>query len=535
MAINDSFNLNNALTSQSYAYKCWYNYNYCGNTMGIDSKSMSEINQNWSGELANWRATASNDENAYEIEDDDYSSAKNRGKEIGKDKTGYDGGKGGMIARDTIELGGAVAGAAMTTAPVVAKTVGNIVSKTVKKIGAKIASKEAAKEASKEVAKEAGKEASKEVAKEGTKEAAKEAGKEASKKGAEEASKQGTKKAGASAWITAGIAIATTAAYFIKKPNKEQKEACDELQNTMTDAQTSLADAQGDMETYAAEVEEKSNEAEEYNNERNDEIEKQKTEFDMYRRSYDALMEKVNNGETLTDSEKELLKQLVPVMQELGETMNDGIDETTEAVGDIYDEMGTYQEGYDGAAETMGEVEGLTDFAESFDKATQTSCYVQAAAQGLNGANGLTAGGKLCATAGFNIGQWIMGGAAIAAGTTSLSVGMRQQMEWAGKVGTEIAMREATQDFNASTSEIYDERIADYEGYLGAVDDLELEVPDDMEVPDEPPTIPTGDEEGSTTSGGFGVPTTNNGTTGTNSTTNDPNKKDKDPKDKGVA
>ena len=115
MAINDSFNLNNALTSQSYAYKCWYNYNYCGNTMGIDSKSMSEINQNWSGELANWRATASNDENAYEIEDDDYSSAKNRGKEIGKDKTGYKGGKAGMIANTTVYAVGGTATIATAT------------------------------------------------------------------------------------------------------------------------------------------------------------------------------------------------------------------------------------------------------------------------------------------------------------------------------------------------------------------------------------------------------------------------------------
>ena len=44
MAIQGSYNLDNALTSQSYAYKCWYNYNYGNNTMEIpeDIDEMTE-------------------------------------------------------------------------------------------------------------------------------------------------------------------------------------------------------------------------------------------------------------------------------------------------------------------------------------------------------------------------------------------------------------------------------------------------------------------------------------------------------------
>ena len=92
MAIQGSYNLDNALSSQAYAYKCWYNYNYGNNTMGISASDMNEITQTWSGELSNWRATASNDENAYEIEDDDFSKAYNSGKSTVQDKTCYDGG-----------------------------------------------------------------------------------------------------------------------------------------------------------------------------------------------------------------------------------------------------------------------------------------------------------------------------------------------------------------------------------------------------------------------------------------------------------
>ncbi len=82
------------------------------NTMGISASDMNEITQTWSGELSNWRATASNDENAYEIEDDDFSKAYNSGKSTVQDKTCYDGGKGGMVTRGVVDSATAVVGTA---------------------------------------------------------------------------------------------------------------------------------------------------------------------------------------------------------------------------------------------------------------------------------------------------------------------------------------------------------------------------------------------------------------------------------------
>ena len=493
MAIQGSYNLDNALSSQAYAYKCWYNYNYGNNTMQISAKDMGEITQTWSGELSNWRATASNDENAYEIADDDFSKAYDSGKDTAKDKTGYEGGKGGMGTRNFVTTAAGVAGFVTTSAPTIGKAVGNAISK----VSAKITGKAAAKEGVKEVAKEASKEAAKE--------AGKEAGKEAATEGTKEATKESTKKAGTSAWITAGIAIATTTAYYVKKPNKEQKEACDALQDEMRNSQDSLTAAQGDMQTYSDEVIELSDEAAVYNEDANENVEENKAEYDMYRASYDALMAKVEAGETLSEDEKALLKELVPLMQELGVAIEETSTDTTDAVSEIYDEMGTYQEGYDNAAATMAEVQGVTDYAESFDEATRTNCYVSAASQILNAANGATSGAKLCATAGFNIGQWIMGGAAIAAGVTSAAAAAPEQMKWAGEVGTEIDMRRATQDFNAQTTEIYDESIDGYEGTMGTVEDMTMAIPEDieemteeMEIPEEAPQVPT---EGGTTAG----------------------------------
>ena len=122
MAISGSFSLSQATTSQSYAYKCWYNYNYGGNTMGISAKDMGEITQTWNTELTKWRKTAKStqDENKYEIADDDLNTAKLNTKDTIKDETGCSGKTGGMIARTSVD---AVLGTAGALASTVGKTV----------------------------------------------------------------------------------------------------------------------------------------------------------------------------------------------------------------------------------------------------------------------------------------------------------------------------------------------------------------------------------------------------------------------------
>lgn len=484
MAIQDSFNLSKATTSQAYAYKCWYNYNYGGNTMKISSKDMGEITKTWNGELKNWRATASNDENAYEIEDDDYSTAKLNGKESAKDKTGYDGGKGGMIANSVGDAALSVAGA------VTGKIVGNAVGKTLNSAGACVINS-----------------------------------------GGTAAIQSSGKTVKLSDIATVIMASAVAAKYYIAKPNKEQKEACDELQNTMQDAQVSLAAAQDDMSSAGDEIVDLSDEAQAYNEDANDEIEDKKTEYDMYKASYDALMEKVKSGESLTEDEKALLKELVPLMQQLGIDIGDLSDETTKAVGEIYDEMGTYQDVYDNAASTMGEVEGVTDYAESFDDATRTSCYIESGAQTLNATGAALAAARL---AGKAFVGWAFAAIGVAAAASS-SVAAAQQFKWAGEVGTEIGLRKETQDLNVTTTDMYDENIDIYAGQMEGVENLELEIPEDMSDPEglfeqfgeEANAVLTQTTPPEGTTGAAGTGGTNTFTPTANST-NNPDDKDKD-------
>ena len=94
-----------------------------------------------------------------------------------------------------------------------------------------------------------------------------------------------------------------------------------------------------------------------------------------------------------------------------------------------------------------------------------------------------------------------------------------EQIKWAGEIGTEIDMREATQDINTETMTVYDEQIDYFAGYMEGVEDLELEIPDDIEAP-EGGSVPTGGDNSSGTTPGV---TGSSGTSGAG--TGNPNKK----------
>lgn len=515
MAIQDSFNLSRALNSQAFAYKCWYNYQYGNNTMGISSKDMNEIRQTWSGELANWKANALDDENKYVIEDDDFTRAYKNGKETVQDATGYEGGgKGKMIVRGSVDILSGAAGVAAAETAVGNKIANKVADKAVNAVTGKAAnelvSKAAEKAATKATEKVAGKAAEKaadvvaeEIAKGATKEVAEKAGEEAAKKVTEEAAEKASEKitsAGKNVgWIiTAPLALAQGTAYMANKPNKEQKEACDVMLNeTMPEALANTEDAQVQMQTMGEEIVELSDEAVLIKEETNEDLEIQKTNFDAYRDSYEELTSRVASGEKLTEDEKDLLKAIVPEMQNSATEMEDATLETTTVVGEIYDEMGTYQSDFDDAAEVAAEVEGITDYAEGFDSTAQTMCTIEALGQGLNaysGGKAAVAAGKFAASGGIFT-AWAWGFAAAgAAGAAMSGVGAIEQSKWAGEIGNEIASRELTQDVNTGTLDVYDESIQDYEGAMDEVK-IEIEVPEDIDAPEELPVIPENNDE----------------------------------------
>ena len=470
------------INSEAWCRKAYLNYHCYGNSMNISADEMGEITKKWESKLNSWQATVSNDENQYEFDDSDYSSYKDNGKKAAQDQTGYEGGKGNMKGRavgDAVWVGVNTIGM---------KGVGAGLSGLGKFAGSKVGSKLGMKGAEKGLSK-----AGEKVTQAAGKEVGKATGKEGAKEGAKKAAKL-------SDIVTVTMAAATAAMYYAKKPNKDQKEACDELQNVMANSQTALSDTQGDMENMANEIIELSDEANEANEDANDNLEEQKTEYDMYRESYEALKAKDESGEPLTEEEKALYQELVKSMSETGENIEETQENTTDIVGDIYEDMGSYQEGYDYAAESMGEVEGLTDYAESFDGKVKSNCYAAETALYMNAAASGIVAAKLALD--FNMFtkavSTAMGVVALAAGTTS-TIAAKEQHDWAGQVGTEIDLRKDTQSFNTETMDMYTEEIDTYDGHMTGVEDLELEIPDDVEAPEDtalPPTTGDGLPEG---------------------------------------
>lgn len=401
--------------------------------MGLTAEEMGRITQAWPDRLASWQATVANDENEYDFDDSEYAKFKAEGEEAAKKATGHDGKTGGQITGGSMHAAAGATGAGLAVAHGGLKAAtGNI-----KRLGSKIAGKSGEKTAS-----------------------------------------SGTKSW--SAYAAAALAIATALAYWITKPNKDEKKACDALQTEMTGAQSELSSQQNNMSTISGEIMELSDEALALNEDTNEKIKDKKSEYDAYFKTFMAIKAKIDAGEQISDSEKELYKTVVGYLNEIGVNIEELGDESSDEVASLYDDIGTYQENYDNVAESMGEIEGLTDFAEGIDEATRTMCYVEGTAQGLNAISGAVAGARLMATGFWN---WALGIASIVAGASS-GVAAFQQFKMAGEVGTEIEMRKGTQDLNTETLDIYTEEIDAYDGFLQGVEDLELEIPDDIAPPE---------------------------------------------------
>ena len=481
------------VNSEAECRKAYLNYHCYGNSMGISAEDMGRITAAYEGRIASWQDTVTSDETEYDFDDSEYSKYIAEGKKAAKDKTGCDAKNAGDYAES---VGGALTSAgvgffAVMGSTVVGKAAEKVVEETIKQVG-----NEVVKETTETVIKEGVKEVTKKTAEATAEEAAKLAGKEAMtqtttmiggtavKEGAKESGKKALKNS-ASWSIAAPMAAGLATKYKVEKPNKKEKEACDALQIEMGGAQAQLSQTQSDMATMNAELTELSDEAYAYNEDANEEIEEQKTEYDDFLETFTELQDKIDNGESLSDSEKDLYMETHEMLNESGILIQEISDETSEEVTALYEEMDTYQDGYDIAAESMGEVQGLTDHAASFDEATQTMCYIETASQTLNAASGAKAGYQAGAAAvaslGFNAWAWAC--AAMGTGAALVSgLGANEQREFAGEIGNEIDMRENTEDINTMTMDMYVEEVDTYDGYMQGVEDLTIEIPENEDL-----------------------------------------------------
>ena len=435
-AMGISIDMNRALTSESYAAQCI-------RSGQLSSSERSQIAAQWGADkIKLWEAVDSTD---YRIDDDDWNASSDAGRKKAEEATGHDGSKVSILKVGTDVLG---AGLSATGAIMASTNNGGA-------LGSAMFDNNIL----------------------WTKDVTKVAGTDYKK----------TQK-NLSARATVIMASATALKYWLERPNKDQVEAAKKLYNSaegtgvLADGQCSLSEAQELMQEASEETTKLTEESEELNDETNEDIDDNKTIFDFYRKQYEYLKAKAQRGEELTPDEKQMLKELTPLMEEAVENINTTREEASTDLEDKTDAIEAYQTNYDDSAETIAEVQGVTDFAEGFDSATRTMAYIEGGAQTLNGISAGRAAALLSVSGFWNIAFAAMGYVAAAASAGAAA----QQFSWAGEVGDEIHFREDTQDLGSETSDMYDEELDNFAGNIEIIDDLEVVVPEDTEIPNQP-------------------------------------------------
>ena len=480
--------------SKIEAMRIYEDYHCRGNSMHTSVETMAEIVYLYKDQLSAWQENISeHDETYYDFDDDEFINYKKEGKEKAKENTGYD----DNAWDKTKQYGGAAAD--------VAKSVGNVVAKeALKETGGKVVEKVAVnaaeKAADKAIAKfteKAASGASEKVVqnaatKAGEKAATSCAAKTAGEKGVEEA-------AGSAAFIIGcTLGAATAALYWAKRTNKDQVDASAEVANVMNDGMAELSSTQTEMQNMSEELTAAAEEAEQINEEANQQILELKTAFDDSRQARKDIQTKAESGK-ITADDKRRYEEYSSDMEDAGDEITNVTDDASTVVGNIQSDMSTYQEGFDAAAETMGTINGVTDYAAGFDSSTEVLCYVEMGAQTLNVT---TTGYATYQAAAFAAsGSWAFGATAWAwafvalgaAGSIGSLAAAAEQYKWAKDVHNEIDVRKSTEELNTNTLDVYNVEIDNYDSALDDVSSLELNLPEDLTIDDTTLNVP---EEG---------------------------------------
>ena len=481
-----SINISQALNSESYAKKCWINYYYQNNSMGITDVQMGEIAGTWSDYLGSWKTYAETDHTRYDIDDSDYQDAFDDGKSDAKSHN--KGTKVGQITRTTVD--GVVAVGGNTIGKRYANDISGTEILTVKQNGKNVRYKEVSTQNGNKVYEQVGSNESTQYVKNENGDLVK----NVDKPDSVEASAQNTKtdKWNVGLLIACAFDVATAAMYRISKPNKAQKEAIDVYAEDMGELQSTTGKTQDELATMDSELIEHSDNAAATAETANTSMADARTLYQFHADTIEYFEKAKTAGHNFTQDEIDLYQESVQYMAQLNEEVGTTQAEAETTVQDIYDDMKGYEDGFNTAAENVAYVEGYTDEASKVDESTQVQCYIEGASQSVNalgaakdGYEAITFGlGSSVETFGATAAYIVAGGLAVAAGVSD-GLAAAEQFKWAGETGNEIKAREATQDLNSGTSDLYNENNDYYQGYMENVEGLSVVRPDDMVVPPE--------------------------------------------------
>jgi len=506
-----SVNLTQALNSESYAKKCWINYYYQNNSMGITAVEMGKIAGAWSDYLGSWKTYAETDHTRYDIDDSDYDDAVKAGRDEAKSYN--KGSKGWQITRTSVDGVVAVGGNTIGKKWVNNNT-SDIEVLKVKQDGGKVKYKEVKPNngCDKKIYESTTTESNYvyknddgnlvkcnnngDPINEGT-------------PGSEEtvANKNEVKT---DQWdigllIACAFDVATAAMYRISKPNHKQKDAVDTYAENMGDLQNTTCSTQDKLISMDEELINYSDEAASTAENANTDMSDARTLYQFHADTIEYFEKAKTAGHNFTQDEIDLYQESVRYMAELNEEVGTTQEEAESTVQEIHEDMKGYEDDFDASAEDIGYVEGFTEEASKVDESTQVQCYIEGVSQGINAAGAAKDGYEAitfgASTSGLSFGATAAyiaaGGLAVLAGISD-GFAAAEQFKWASETGDEIDARKGTQDLNAGTLDLYNQNNDYYQGYMENVEGLNVIRPDDMSVPpdsDIPVAGQTNDED----------------------------------------
>lgn len=415
------FDPQKASENKYYAYKCWYNKNYEGNTLRISNAEIREIEKQWASQLNKWKLQAESiDQNGYDISDFEDSENFKAGQEKAKETSGHDGKRGKMIANNTGNIVG-TAGSAIVA--------GHGVGKVMLETGFKGMAKSAA------------------------------------------------------FVVTCPVALAIGILYMATRPNQKEHDALMQLKSLMESGGQNMTAAQANMEFTEYEILAEMEDGAENQKKTEEEIAEIQELIQLATAMYEEIVTRIENGEDVSPSERAKLPLINNNIKALNAKLETLVADAAASSENNEANIEAKQEEFGTAAETVEKEIGVTEFAAGFDKLTRDMCITQAVAQGLNVVTGTYGAIQAIVNSVWSFGATTAFAAMGFGGAAMSAFGVYEQSKWANDLNGELDTRANTESIGNDTWNVHEAKVSNSNMFLADVGKI-TEYFSDYEVPE---------------------------------------------------
>ena len=293
------------------------------------------------------------------------------------------------------------------------------------------------------------------------------------------------------------------------KANEEEVKAVNDLKGEMETQQGVIDEKQTELKDIQKQIQVASDKATSENDDANADIENLAGTHTFYTNSYLYLKGKIDRGEKLSTSEVQQYNGLVKMMNSTSIQIKTRSESADIVLQKNKDTISSFESDFEYISINLAEIKGKTDFAAEIDEATKKSCDNQAKIQKINSIAGYTAAaGMAISTAVFAAEIWaavplaiavIAGGAVLAGlaitGAVFSGKASKEQAEYAIQVGEEVDLRVKTEGANAVAVDNLEDGIDDYSITKSTIESETILEPTDLVKPSAAQINPFLDDE----------------------------------------